>query len=91
MGEIRFVGTGEARRYPYPVCKKDQSEQTVQFQTRLLLRSSLVWIYTLYNSISIFWTHYKIVKQICSIFALLVTHGSKTVEDNTMVVSLSAG
>ena len=21
MGEIRFVGTGEARGYPYPVCK----------------------------------------------------------------------
>ena len=22
MGEIRFVGTGETRRYPYPVFKK---------------------------------------------------------------------
>ena len=22
MGEIRFVGTGETRRYPYLVCKK---------------------------------------------------------------------
>ena len=22
MGEIRFVGTGETRGYPYPVCKK---------------------------------------------------------------------
>ena len=21
MGEIRFVGTGETRGYPYPVCK----------------------------------------------------------------------
>ena len=25
MGEIRFVGTGETRRYPYPVCKKEVS------------------------------------------------------------------
>ena len=24
MGEIRFVGTGETRRYPYLVCKKKQ-------------------------------------------------------------------
>ena len=24
MGEIRFVGTGETREYPYPVCKKEQ-------------------------------------------------------------------
>ena len=23
MGEIRFVGTGETRGYPYPVCKKE--------------------------------------------------------------------
>ena len=25
MGEIRFVGTGETRGYPYPVCKKEVS------------------------------------------------------------------
>ena len=25
MGEIRFVGTGETRGYPYPVCKKTVS------------------------------------------------------------------
>ena len=25
MGEIRFVGTGETRGYPYPVCKKKVS------------------------------------------------------------------
>ena len=25
MGEIRFVGTGETRGYPYPVCKKEFS------------------------------------------------------------------
>ena len=24
MGEIRFVGTGETRGYPYLVCKKDK-------------------------------------------------------------------
>ena len=26
MGEIRFVGTGETRGYPYPVCKKEKSQ-----------------------------------------------------------------
>ena len=26
MGEIRFVGTGETRGYPYPVCKKFHSQ-----------------------------------------------------------------
>ena len=25
MGEIRFVGTGETRGYPYPVCKKSEA------------------------------------------------------------------
>ena len=25
MGEIRFVGTGDTRGYPYPVCKKSNS------------------------------------------------------------------
>ena len=25
MGEIRFVGTGETRGYPYLVCKKNKS------------------------------------------------------------------
>ena len=35
MGEIRFVGTGETRGYPYLVCKKDVvlvSVQQVGFQ-----------------------------------------------------------
>ena len=26
MGEIRFVGTGETRGYPYLVCKKETSD-----------------------------------------------------------------
>ena len=26
MREIRFVGTGETRGYPYPVCKKERSQ-----------------------------------------------------------------
>ena len=28
MGEIRFVGTGETRGYPYLVCKKNEVEIT---------------------------------------------------------------
>ena len=38
MGEIRFVGTGETRGYPYPVCKKMESRMcivTVHKQIRL--------------------------------------------------------
>ena len=33
MGEIRFVGTGETRGYPYLVCKKMQVN-SIQIQTR---------------------------------------------------------
>ena len=29
MGEIRFVGTGETRGYPYLVCKKEKSVMRV--------------------------------------------------------------
>ena len=31
MGEIRFVGTGETRGYPYLVCKKALSQMSVHF------------------------------------------------------------
>ena len=30
MGEIRFVGTGETRGYPYPVCKNSNSCSFIQ-------------------------------------------------------------
>ena len=30
MGEIRFVGTGETRGYPYLVCKKEKSQTSVE-------------------------------------------------------------
>ena len=29
MGEIRIVGPGKTRGYPYPVCKNKDSEQSV--------------------------------------------------------------
>ena len=38
MGEIRFVGTGETRGYPYPVCKKKKSHpegKRIMAETRL--------------------------------------------------------
>ena len=35
MGEIRFVGTGETRGYPYPVCKKNYSCTMKRFRSRL--------------------------------------------------------
>ena len=31
MGEIRFVGTGETRGYPYLVCKKEISSFDIHF------------------------------------------------------------
>ena len=30
MGEIRFVGTGETRGYPYLVCKKEVSYMSLE-------------------------------------------------------------
>ena len=42
MGEIRFVGTGETRGYPYLVCKKNVSHTLVAVGVRgpLYLRQS---------------------------------------------------
>ena len=34
MGEIRFVGTGETRGYPYPVCKNNRIYDGVEAETR---------------------------------------------------------
>ena len=36
MGEIRFVGTGETREFPYPVCKKLVSNPWNEFQIPIL-------------------------------------------------------
>ena len=36
MGEIRYVGTGETRGYPYPVCKKKEP-MVCYFQMKRLL------------------------------------------------------
>ena len=44
------------------------SEQTVKILIRLLLRSSLIRIYTVCHSFYIFWRHYFIVKLKCFIF-----------------------
>ena len=41
------------------------SEQTVYFLIRLLLRSSLIRLYTVCHSVYIFWRHYCIVKSNC--------------------------
>ena len=35
MGEIRFVGTGETRGYPYPVCKKYFVDMKLLFDKNL--------------------------------------------------------
>ena len=44
----------------------DRPKQTVQTQIRLVLKSSLIRVYT----VCTFWTHYWIIKQICSSFIL---------------------
>ena len=40
MGEIRFVGTGETRGYPYLVCKKIHSLRFVDY---LLVQANKPW------------------------------------------------
>ena len=33
MGEIRIVGPGKTRGYPYPVCKKRRATAVISFKT----------------------------------------------------------
>ena len=50
MGEIRFVGTGETRGCPYPVCKKDAyftSSEDMSFCKLYLLHYLLVFFWPL--------------------------------------------
>ena len=51
------------------------SEQTVYIQIRLLLRSSLIRIYTVCHSFYIFWRHYFIVKLNCFILRTTTVAG----------------
>ena len=51
------------------------SEQTVQILIRLLLRSSLIRIYTVCHSFYIFWRHYFIVKLNCFILRTTTVAG----------------
>ena len=51
------------------------SEQTVKILIRLLLRSSLIRIYTVCHSFYIFWRHYFIVKLNCFIFRTTTVAG----------------
>ena len=52
MGEIRFVGTGETRGYPYLVCKKSiySSEITSDFQISLVYFIYIKGFYLLRHS-----------------------------------------
>ena len=51
------------------------SEQTVKILIRLLLRSSLIRIYTVCHSFYIFWRHYFIVKLNCFILRTTAVAG----------------
>ena len=51
------------------------SEQTVKILIRLLLRSSLIRIYTVCHSFYIFWRHYFIVKLNCFILRTTTVAG----------------
>ena len=51
------------------------SEQTVQIMIRLLLRSSLIRIYSVCHSFYIFWKHYFNVKLNCFIFRTTAVAG----------------
>ena len=51
--------------------RADKSLQTLQTQIRLLLESSLIRVYTVCNSLCIFWMHFSMVKPPCSKFRVL--------------------
>ena len=51
------------------------SEQRVQILIRLLLRSSLIRIYTVCHSFYIFWRHYFIVKLNCFVLRITTVAG----------------
>ena len=52
--------------------RTDRYGQTVQTQIRLLLEeSSLIRVYTVCNSVCIFWMHYSTVKPSCSNFSVI--------------------
>ena len=51
------------------------SEQTVKILIRLLLRSSLIRIYTVCHSFCIFWRHYFLVKLNCLILRTTMVAG----------------
>ena len=51
------------------------SEQRVQILIRLLLRSSLIRIYTVCHSFYFFWRHYFIVKLNCFILRITTVAG----------------
>ena len=51
------------------------SEQTVEILIRLLLRGSLIRIYTVCHSFYIFWRHYFLVKLNCFILRTTTVYG----------------
>ena len=54
----------------------DRSGQTVQTRIKLLLRKSLIRVYTVCHSVSIFLTHQSIVKPPCSNFRVITANVS---------------
>ena len=64
MGEIRFVGTGETRGYPYLVCKK-----CIDFTARDKIKKSFSFIKT---EISYCYAlHYMLIENHCFILTIL--------------------
>ena len=65
------------------------SEQTVSILIRLLLRSSLIRIYTVCHSVHIFWRHYCIVKSYCFILktATVVSQGVQIFRVFTVILN----
>ena len=57
-----------------------RSRQKLETQIRLLpecwKRSSLIRVYSVYNSFCIFWTHYSSVKPLCSNFRVITSNFS---------------
>ena len=56
MGEIRIVGPGKTRGYPYPVCKKFISRFSI------FLLSSYVRMQTVFSNCNVIFIHIGIYK-----------------------------
>ena len=75
MGEIRFVGTGETRGYPYPVCKNLSSVLSV-----VCLADPSVPILKMFNYYNVFPFFLRCMEYICTARVIfIILFASRTI------------